>query len=138
MSLLKPTHTDIQNLQEQLSEALGQQFQVETETVVEGILPVIKERFDIVIIYDGQPLAAIEYKSIAREIHLHTHPDWLLEKFIKVGIHYSILYFGKEDEFYVKIRDKHGVVKYTFDGLVAALLTNKSFGKPPKVVDVKR
>ena len=63
MSLLKPDYQDIQNLQKKLIEALGPQFQVELESVIEG-LPFIKERFDLVILKDGEPVAALNYMSL--------------------------------------------------------------------------
>ena len=62
MSLLKPDYQVFQNLQKQLIEALGPQFQVELESVIEG-LPFIKERFDLVILKDGEPVAALNYIS---------------------------------------------------------------------------
>lgn len=136
MSILQPDKKDFQNLQEQLGTSLGNQFQVEMDTIVEGVLPVFKERFSIVILKDGCPFAALEYKSIAHSVQVLIHPDWLIERFKKVGIKYGILFFGRQDEFYLYSKDKYGLPKMSFEGIVSAIQGDHAFGVIPLVNDV--
>ena len=112
MSFLQPDEQDLQNLHKLLIEGLGSQYQVEQNTVVEGCLPFIKETFDCVILKDGEPLAAIEYKSIAYSIDLYIREEWLYDKFKKIGIQFGILYFGRHDEFYLYKKGAYHFTKF--------------------------
>lgn len=136
MSFLKPEQKDFQKLQEQLTEALGKQFQVEMESVVEGFLPIIKERFDLLILKDDEPIAALLYMSFIHSIDLLHRQNWLTERFKKIGIKQGILFFGKEDEFHLFTKGKYGLTKLTFTGLVAAIKGGNSFGEKPLIDDV--
>lgn len=136
MSLLQPDKEDIQKLQIQLGSALGNQFQVEMDAVVEGFLPIIKERFDIVILKDGCPLVSIEYKSIAQLSSVNINPDWLIERFKMVGIKYGILFFGREDEFYLYSKGKYGLTKMSFKSIISAIQSSNALGVVPLVDEV--
>ena len=135
MSLLKPDYQDFQNLQKQLIEALGPQFQVELESVIEG-LPFIKERFDLVILKDGEPVAALNYMSLFQSVDLHNRQDWYTKRFKNVGIKKGILFFGKNDEFHLYSKGKSGLTSLSFNGLIAAIKGDNSFGDKPLIDDV--
>ena len=136
MSFLQPDEQDLQKLHKLLIEGLGNQFQVEQSTVVEGCLPFIKETFDFVILKDAEPLAAIEYKSFAYSMQLHTHEEWLYDKFKKVGIQFGILYFGRPDEFYLYKKGSYHFTKLSQNGLIAAIMNENGIGEIPLVDDV--
>ena len=136
MSFLQLDEQDLQNLHKLLIEGLGSQYQVEQNTVVEGCLPFIKETFDCVILKDGEPLAAIEYKSIAYSINLHTREEWLYDKFKKVGIQFGVLYFGRRDEFYLYKKGAFHFTKLSQSNLIAALKNENGIGEVPLVDDV--
>lgn len=136
MSFLKPEQRDFLKLQTQLTEALGKQYQVEMESVVEGFLPIIKERFDLVILKDEEPIAALLYMSFFHSLDLLHRQDWHTERFKKIGIKQGILFFGKEDEFHLFTKGKYGLTKLTFTGLVAAIKGGSPFGEKPLIHDV--
>lgn len=136
MSFLQPDEQDLQNLHKLLIEGLGTHYQVEQSLAVEGCLPFIKETFDYVILKDAEPLAAIEYKSFAYSIQLHTHEEWLFDKFKKVGIQFGVLYFGRRDEFYLYKKGKYHFTKLSQNGLMAALKNGNGIGEIPLVDDV--
>lgn len=137
MSFLKPNRDDIEKLKFQLADAFGNQFLVEMDSVVEGFASIIKERFDIVIMKDGNPLAALEYRSVIESIQVNLHPDWLVEKFKKVGVQYGILYFGQKECFYLYSKQKYGLTELTtFYDLISAIKCNHAFGDKPLVDEV--
>lgn len=136
MSLLQPERDDIQKLRIKLSEALGNQFHVEMDSVVEGSVPFIMVRFDIVILNGECPVAALEYKSIAYSVRVNIRPDWLTERFKKVGIKYGILFFGCDDEFFLYSKGKYGLTKMSFESIVYAIKGDHAFGEIPLVDDV--
>lgn len=137
MSFLRPDSNDIEKLKCQLSDALGNQYEVETDSVVEGLLSIIKERFDIVIIKDGNPLAALECKSMFYSMQVDLQQDWLVERFKKVGVQYGILYFGRKESFYLYSKQKYGLTEFkTFDGIISAIKGNHAFGEKPLVDEV--
>lgn len=137
MFVLAPEHSDIQKLREQLAAALGQQFQVEIESVVEGVLPIIKERFDLVILKEGVPVAVLDYKSYLYSIDFHHEKNRYIDRFKKVNIKHGILFFGKDDEFHLYSKGIYGLTKLTFAGLIAAIKGGTSFGEKPLIDDVK-
>lgn len=137
MSFLKPDRNNIEKLKFQLAAAFGKQFHVEMDSVVEGFLSIIKERFDIVIMKDGSPLAVLECRSRLESIQVSTHQDWLVERFKKVGVQYGILYFGRKESFYLYSRQKYGLTELTtFDDLISAIKCNHTFGEKPFVDEV--
>ena len=136
MSLLKPDYQDFQKLQKQLTEAFGQQFQVELESVIEGFLPIIKDKFDLVILKDGEPVAALIYMSRVCSLNLHYMQDRYIDRFKKVGITKGILFFGDHDKFHLYQKEVGGLTELTFKGLVAAIKGDNSFGDKPLIDDV--
>lgn len=136
MSVLQPELEDVQKLLMHFRTELGGHFQVEMNVAVEGILPIFKERFDIVIQKDGNPLAVLEYKSIVFSVQVNVHPEWLIERFKKVGIQFGILYFGRKEEFFLYNKGKYGLTKMSFESIISAIQSNHAFGLKPLVDDV--
>lgn len=122
MSLIIPKKEDVEKLQKKFADALGEDYKVEMNTEVSFSFFFSKKNvFDLVIFKNEIPLVGIEYKDIARSIHIGLKPEWFYRKFEEVNLKYGICYFGRENQFYLWSRGKYSFQVFDFSSVVNAI-----------------
>lgn len=129
-SRLIPGLKQFELLRDKLQKALGEGFCVQVETQISALYGFIHEQFDLVVFRDDEPIAAIQYKSVLEKMQLYVRTDYYTDCFKKVGIKYGILYYGDED-CYLFVKDHYGLQKFSFNGIVKVLSSDRSFGEIP-------
>lgn len=122
MSLIITETEDVEKLQKKLADALGEGYKVEMNTEVSSSFFLSKKYvFDLVIFRDDIPFVGIEYKDIARSIHIGLKPEWFYSKFEEVNLKYGICYFGQENKFYLWSRGKYRFQVFSLTSVINAI-----------------
>lgn len=131
MSLIIPKTEDIEKLQKQFSEALGDDYQVEmyTEVSSSSFFLTKKNVFDLVIFKNNIPFVGVEYKDVASSIHIRLKPEWFYSKFQEVNLKYGIYYFGKENQFYLWSEGKYSFQVFDFASVINAINRDAPIGE---------
>lgn len=121
---------DVERLQKKFSEALGEDYSVEMDTEVSSSFFFYKKNvFDLVIFKNNIPFVGIEYKDIARSIHIGLKPEWFYSKFQEANLKYGIYYFGQDDKFYFWSRNKYYFQMFDFTSVVNAIKQDVPVGE---------
>lgn len=130
MSIIIPDTEDIEKLQKRFSDVLGDEYQVEMYTEVSSSFFFSKKNvFDLVIFRDNIPFVGIEYKGIARSIHIELKPEWFYSKFQEVNLKYGIYYFGKENQFYLWTKGEYRFQVFDFASIINAIKQDVPVGE---------
>ena len=129
MTYLASQKESVENLRKKFLKTLGDNYIVETNTEVSSFYGK-SFMFDIVIFKNNKVVAGILVKQIFLSVRLICKPDQYINLFKDAGLRCGILYFGKDDEFYLWTDGKWGYQKFDFDVIVNSLKDIRPVGNP--------
>lgn len=129
MTYLASQKESVEKLRKKFLKTLGDNYIVETNTEVSSFYGK-SFMFDIVIFKNNKVVAGILVKQIFLSVRLICKSDQYINVFKDAGLRCGILYFGKDDEFYLWTDGKWGYQKFDFDGIVNSLKDNRPVGDP--------
>ena len=128
MSFFQVTDEDIDALRLRLKDALGEEYEVETDKEVSALMGLVKETFDLAIFYHDDVICGIDYKyKSGGSIFYDRFQDSLIARFKKVGLKYGFAYTGS-GHIYFWTKGSYGLESFSFDNMVAAIKGNQSCG----------
>ena len=129
MSLFQVTEEDINTLKQRLEKAFGDGYEVETHKEVSALMGIIKETYDLVIFYHGDPICGVEYKyNVYGSIFYDRFQDLYIDKLKKVGLKYGVAYFGNNHGLYFWSKGSYKFESFRFDDMVIAIKGSQKCG----------
>jgi hypothetical protein len=130
MSYKIPTEDDLNAFRKKLKDALGEDYEVEIKKEVSDQFGIVKKTYDLVVFYRENAVCGIEYKS-SLEIpsYKYLFKFGHIEKLNHIGLKYSLVYFGQDNEVLFWSKDSVGYKSFTFEDVITAIKGNQTCGK---------